>query len=131
EPILLFTPVRLLLGLVTVLATALLGRAIGLAAFHQIVIVIAGGAAFVLVFELIVPLLIVGRDPERVLEVLLPSFSPVARMFAPIAHWTTRLAERGESRTTSGNATEEPTAVDGVVAPEFEGSTAAVTEGEE
>ena len=30
-------------------------------------------------FELLLPLLIVGRDPERVLELLLPTFSPIAR----------------------------------------------------
>ena len=36
------------------------------------------------------PLLIVGRDPERVLELLLPSFSPVARALAQLTYWTAR-----------------------------------------
>ena len=47
--------------------------------------------AFVVVFELLLPLLIVGRDPERVLELLLPSFSPIARALGPITRWTTRI----------------------------------------
>ena len=51
---------------------------------------ILGLAVFVVVFELLLPLLIVGRDPERVLEVLLPTFSPVARLLGPIAIWSAR-----------------------------------------
>lgn len=105
RPILLFTPVRLLLGLVTVAATTLLAEAVGLSAAHRVVIVIAGGATFVAVFELLLPLLIVGRDPERVLELLLPSFSRVARAFGPLAEWITRLG-RKEARTTAAGAEE-------------------------
>src|SRR4029079_18258590 len=41
-------------------------------------------------FELLVPLALVSRDPERVLEVLLPSFSPIARALSPFARWIAR-----------------------------------------
>ena len=44
-------------------------------------------AAFVVVCELLLPLLIVGRDPERVLELLLPSFRPIARALGPLTRW--------------------------------------------
>jgi putative hemolysin len=93
-PIRLFTPVRLLLGLVTVAATTMLAQMIGLTGAYRPALVILFGALFVAVFELILPLLIVGRDPERVLEVLLPSFSPVAKAFGPLADWTSRLTTR-------------------------------------
>src|SRR4029079_878271 len=65
DPILLFAPVRLLLGLVTVAATTLLAVGIGLNGLHRLVITAASAAAFVVVLELVVPMLIVSRDPER------------------------------------------------------------------
>lgn len=107
EPILLFTPVRLLLGLVTVVATTLLGYATGLTGAHRILLVVLGGALFVSIFELLLPLIIVGRDPARVLEVLLPSFSRVARAFGPIAEWSTRFGARGR-RQLPNVATDDP-----------------------
>ncbi len=55
------------------------GRGIGLSGRNRSIVLVVGVIAFVVVFELAIPLLIVGRDPERVLEVLLPSFRPVAR----------------------------------------------------
>jgi magnesium and cobalt exporter, CNNM family len=89
DPLLLFVPLRLLIGLVTGAATALLARAIGVS-LHTLGIVALSIAAFVLVFELLLPLLIAGRDPERVLEVLLPTFAPVARALGPITRWIAR-----------------------------------------
>jgi putative hemolysin len=90
DPILLFAPVRLLLGLVTAAATALLARGIGVDSARQLVLVLISVAAFVIIFEQLVPLLIVRTDPERVLELLLPSFRPFARALAPVALWTSR-----------------------------------------
>jgi putative hemolysin len=89
DPLLLFVPLRLLLGLVTGAATALLARAIGVS-LQTLGIVALSIAAFVLVFELLLPLLIAGRDPERVLEVLLPTFAPVARLLGPVTRWIAR-----------------------------------------
>jgi len=90
DPLLLFVPVRLLLGLVTGSATALLARTIGVDGAHTVTLVIAAIAGFVVIFELLVPLLIVGRDPERALELLLPTFGPVARALGPITRWIAR-----------------------------------------
>jgi putative hemolysin len=97
DPILLFAPVRLLLGLVTAAATALMARGIGVESARQLVLVLVSVAAFVIIFEQLVPLLIVRTDPERVLELLLPSFRPAARALAPVAQWTSRAvaARRG------------------------------------
>src|SRR4051795_6070919 len=74
DPVLLFVPVRLLLGLVTGVATALLARAFGVDGGGKLPVIVAGVAGFIVVCELVLPLLIVGSDPERVLELLLPSF---------------------------------------------------------
>jgi len=90
DPLLLFIPVRLLIGLVTGIATALLARAVGVDGARTMPFVIAAVAVFVVVCELLLPLLIVGRDPERVLEVLLPTFAPVARALGPMTRWIAR-----------------------------------------
>jgi len=90
DPVLLFVPVRLLLGLANAAATALLARAIGVERPDSLMMVIVCVVAFVVLFELLVPLLIVSRDPERVLEILLPSFSPIARALGPLTYWTAR-----------------------------------------
>jgi CBS domain containing-hemolysin-like protein len=47
-------------------------------------------AAFVIVCELLLPVAIVLRDPERILGLLLPSFSPVAKALGPMARWMAR-----------------------------------------
>ena len=90
DPVLLFVPVRLLLGLVNAAATTFLAAATGLEGAHRLTLVIISVAAFVAVFELLVPLLIVGRDPERVLGFLLPTFAPIARLLGPLSRWTAR-----------------------------------------
>src|SRR5262249_13607541 len=65
DPLLLFIPVRLLLGLVTGAATALFARVIGVDGAHTLGIVVLAILAFIIIAELMLPLLIVGRDPER------------------------------------------------------------------
>ena len=40
--------------------------------------------AFVLFFQLVIPLAIIGRDPARALDLLLPTFVPIARALAPL-----------------------------------------------
>jgi putative hemolysin len=90
DPLLLFVPVRFLLGLVTATAAALLTRAIGIDGAHTLTLVVLSSAAFVIVCELILPIAIVVRNPERVLELLLPSFAPIAKACGPIARWVAR-----------------------------------------
>jgi putative hemolysin len=52
--------------------------------------VVVSVAAFVISCELLLPVAIVVRDPERVLELLLPSFAPIARALGPVARWMGR-----------------------------------------
>jgi magnesium and cobalt exporter, CNNM family len=91
DPLLLFIPVRLLLGFVTGAATALFAHLLGIDGAHTVLFIVLAIFAFVVVVELLLPLLIVGRDPERVLDVLLPTFAPFARALSPI---TRRIASR-------------------------------------
>src|SRR5580765_4837095 len=90
DPLLLFMPVRLLLGLVTVSATALLARVFGTTGANTLSSVIISVLSFVVVCELLLPLALVGRDPERMLELLLPSFAPVARAISLITRVVAR-----------------------------------------
>ena len=110
DPVLLFVPVRLLLGLVTAAATALLAHG------DRRVELPRGGAGLSSAsppssssFELLLPLLIVARDPERVLEVLLPTFSPVARALGPLSAGLRRSmsARRRQHRGHADEAAEE------------------------
>jgi putative hemolysin len=108
DPLLLFIPVRLLIGLVTGIATALLARAVGIDGARTVPFVIAAVAVFVVVCELLLPLLIVGRDPERVLELLLPTFAPVARALGPMTRWIARsVATKKAGPSTPDEAAEE------------------------
>jgi putative hemolysin len=100
DPLLLFLPVRLLLGLVTGTATALIARGVGIESAQKLPVVLVSIAAFVIVCELLLPLLIVGRDPERVLQLLLPTFAPLARALGPI----TRMIARSVSSSTRQGA---------------------------
>ena len=84
DPLLLFVPVRLLLGLITATETVLFAQLIGADAAHVLTLVVLAVIGFVVICELLLPLAIVGRDPERVLRVLLPSFGPVARILCPL-----------------------------------------------
>ncbi len=109
DPMLLFVPVRLLLGLVTGVATVLLARTLGVDWAGKLPAIVAGVAGFVVVCELLLPLLIVGRDPERVLELLLPTFEPIARALSPITIRISRsvAARRPAAPTTPAEADEQ------------------------
>ena len=95
DPILLFVPVRLLLGLVTARPRPCCRMAVGVDGLHTLVFVMLAVAAFVLVFELLVPLLIVGGNPERVLDALLPSFTLIARAISPLTYAIARVLAGG------------------------------------
>jgi len=90
DPLLLFVPVRLLLGLVTAGATALFALGIGFGGPHTVTLIVVSVVAFVAICELLLPLVIVSRDPERALELLLPSFAPIARVLGPMTQWIAR-----------------------------------------
>jgi putative hemolysin len=83
DPRRLFVPARLLLSAILILAAALMARVVGVdpKGFPVLVLSVFGAG---LACEHLVPLLIVRKDPERVLDVLLPSFNVVARVLWPL-----------------------------------------------
>ncbi|HLG58556.1 MAG TPA: hemolysin family protein [Vicinamibacterales bacterium] len=84
DPLELFVPVRILIGVCTVLAGVLIARLSDIQNALSIVTFIVSLVAFVLVCEHLLPLLIVRRDPEKALDVLLPAFHAVATLLSPM-----------------------------------------------
>jgi len=84
DPVELFLPVRAMLGAVHIAATLCVAQMIGPPGLQSLVLVGLSAAAFVLAFEHLIPYLIVRRDPEGILDALLPSFDAVTRPMRPI-----------------------------------------------
>ena len=102
DPRRLFIPARILLGVILVLSTALLARVTGVdqAGFPLLVLWVI---AFALVCEHVVPLIIVRRDPERVLDILLPSFDVAARALSPLTRALLRVGTTSTRRERPGS----------------------------
>ena len=84
DPLHLFIPVRILVGLVTVMAAVLIARSSDIQSARSVTVFIVSFVAFVIVCEHVIPMAIVRRDPEEVLDVLLPVFTPLASLLMPI-----------------------------------------------
>jgi CBS domain containing-hemolysin-like protein len=134
DPQLLFVPIRLLIGLVTALVAACLARVFGAERPDALLLLVLSISAFILLCEVAAPLLIVGDDPERVLELLLPSFAPIARGLAPITRRVSRSLRTAPRPTTTGTAIQDaaPEQIDEPAAPPDEqAEQEAAVEGEE
>jgi CBS domain containing-hemolysin-like protein len=95
DPIQLFVPARLMLGLIFSLATVVIAVMTGSTGFQSIGMLLLFVAVFILTFEHFVPMLIVRRNPQRVLEVLLPPFSVAAGFLLPLTSVLVRLLVEG------------------------------------
>ncbi len=95
DPILLFVPARLMLGLIFSLATMCIAILTGATGFQSIGMLLLFVAVFILLFEHVLPLLLVRANPERALEVLLPPFDAAARFVNPLTGGLLRLVDRG------------------------------------
>ena len=91
EPLQLFVPIRVLLGLCTILAGVFIARASKMGDWTSIATFWASIAtflvslvAFVVVCEHLVPAFIVRISAERVLDATLPVFSVIARIISPL-----------------------------------------------
>jgi len=91
DPIRLFLPARLLLGLIFSLATMFIAILTGRTGINAIGMLLLFVAVFILVCEHVLPVLIVRHNPERMLEILLPPFDVLARTVKPLTNSLTRL----------------------------------------
>ena len=89
----LFVPARLLLGILFSLATVLLAVLTGPwgVSLISIAALLACVAIYIVICEHLLPSILVRRNPERVLTVLLPSFSWIASAMMPISRPLVRL----------------------------------------
>ena len=84
DPVRLFVPVRLLMSVIVTSTAILLASWTGVDDFKDPFVLLGSMAGFVVVFEHLLPLLMVRHDPERVLITLLPSFTAIERLLKPI-----------------------------------------------
>jgi putative hemolysin len=133
NPILLFVPARLMLGIIFSLATMCIAILTGGAGFQSIGLLLLWIVVFILVCEHVVPLLIVRKNPERVLEIILPPFDAAARFLYPMTGGLVRLidTDRRDRPNPAAQNGEEPAQGEGANghadAPEEPG----LTEGDE
>jgi CBS domain containing-hemolysin-like protein len=97
DPVQLFVPARLLLGLIFSLATVLLAVVTGRSGITvpSLATLLACVFVYILVCEHLLPSIIVRRNPEAVLSAILPPFSVVARAMSPISGGLVRLLSSG------------------------------------
>src|SRR5678816_3528776 len=84
DPLQLFIPVRLLLSGCLVAAGVLIARVSDIHDARSVATFVVSLAAFVVVCEHLLPAVISRHDPESVLDVLLPVFSPLAKVMRPV-----------------------------------------------
>jgi len=84
DPLQLFIPVRILIGLCTVLAGVLIAGLSTIDDARSVATFFVSLVAFVVVCEHLLPMLVARQDPEQVLDVLLLVFHPMARLLRPI-----------------------------------------------
>ncbi len=109
DPIRLFLPARFLLGVIFSLGTMFIAILTGRTGFRSLGMLLVFVAIFILLCEHVLPLLIVRRDPERILEVLLPPFDVAARFLHPLTGGLVRLIDerRREAQTVPNGAAPE------------------------
>ena len=101
DPRRLFIPARLLISTRTVVTAAFLARVTG-ADRTGLPVLVFSIFAIVLICEHLIPLIIVRRDPERVLDLLLPSFDAILGVLRPLTAGMLRVGTNGHRRNPSG-----------------------------
>jgi CBS domain containing-hemolysin-like protein len=109
DPLRLFIPVRILIGLCTVVAGVLIAGLSTVNDARSVATFFISLVAFVVICEHVLPMLIARNDPEQVLDVLLPAFRPVARLMWPVTR-TLMVLATGERDTTADGAAEPASA---------------------
>ena len=112
DPIRLFVPARLMLGIIFSLATMSIAILTGRTGLSSIGMLLVFVAVFILICEHVLPMLIARKDPERVLGMLLPPFDVAARFVQPLTNALVRLIVDGrrdrQGSAAANGAAEEP-----------------------
>jgi CBS domain containing-hemolysin-like protein len=101
DPRRLFIPARILISALMVVTVALLARVTGVGTQGFPILVLAA-LGVLLACEHLIPLIIVRHDPERVLDVLLPSFHAIGRVLRPLTAGLLRIGTSRARRNHSG-----------------------------
>jgi CBS domain containing-hemolysin-like protein len=110
DPLELFVPLRLLLGICIVAAGVLIARVSDVQDATSVAVFVVSLIAFVVVCEHMLPMLFVRRDPERALDLMLPVFHPVARALLPVTAAMIRvMGPRREREAGNGDGLESQT----------------------
>ena len=119
EPLLLFLPLRTILGLIEGVTVLMLARLTGTATWPSLGLLAVSMVSFGAICEFLVPFLIVSRDPEPVLEFLLPSFRLVSRPLEPLTLGLLHLlSHQRRERAASGSVNRDDVNDDGeLIAP--------------
>jgi putative hemolysin len=130
DPLHLFIPVRILIGLCTVLAGVLIAGLSTVSDARSVATFFVSLVAFVVVCEHLLPMLVARLDPEQVLDVLLPAFHPFARMMLPMTRLLINISGARHERETAGNGTHADTAVKAPAAADEQGEEGNISEEE-
>ena len=84
DPLQLFVPIRVLLGLCIILAGVFIARVSDIRDGRSVATFIVSLVAFVVICEHLLPALIARKDPERVLDITLPVFAFMAKVTRPL-----------------------------------------------
>jgi putative hemolysin len=106
DPLQLFIPLRLLIATATILAGVLIATLTDIHNARAIGTLLLCIVGFVVLCEHLLPMMIVRRDPERVLDTLLPVFSPMARVVQPLTTMLVGLVESRRERDATNGGTE-------------------------
>ena len=101
EPLKLFIPLRVLIAVMTLLATVLIAPVTDVHTPGQLGALLAAVVGFIVVCEHLVPMVLVRRDPERALDLLLPVFHPLARLVRPLTTVLIGIVEGRRERETA------------------------------
>jgi CBS domain containing-hemolysin-like protein len=119
DPLELFFPLRFLLGISIVAAGVLIARVSDIHDATSVVVFVVSLIAFVVICEHLLPMLIVRRDPEQALDLMLPVFDSMARVLRPLTMTMIRfIGPRRDREGGNGGTSEESEAQIPAVEPE-------------
>lgn len=130
DPLQLFIPVRILIGLCTVLAGVFIAGLSTVSDARSVATFSVSLAAFVLVCEHLLPMLVARREPEELLDILLPLFHPLARILRPLTRLLINIAGGRSEREIPANGSDTDTAANAPATAEEQGAEGDISEEE-